>query len=51
MLFIGDDSAENHHDIEVVGGDGSVLARRRLPEGFEGITSLHALIATHMPEK
>ena len=30
---------------------GSVLARRRLPEGFDGIAALHALIATHLPEE
>ena len=29
---------------------GSVLARRRLPEGLEGVTRLHALIAEQMPE-
>ena len=30
-------------------GDGRRLARARLPEGLEGITRLHALIAEHMP--
>ena len=29
---------------------GTVLARRRLPEGLEGVTRLHALIAEQMPE-
>ena len=34
MLFIGDDWAEAHHDIELVRtAQGRVLARRRLPEG------------------
>lgn len=51
MLFVGDDWAEDHHDVEVVDGRGSVLARRRLPEGFEGIAALHALIATHLPDE
>src|SRR5918994_2021266 len=51
MLFVGDDWAEDHHDVEVVDGRGSVLARRRLPEGFEGIAALHTLIATHLPDE
>ena len=51
MLFLGDDWAEDHHDVEVVDDQGSVLARRRLPEGFDGIAALHALIATHLPEE
>ncbi len=50
MLFIGDDWAEDHHDVELVDDDGQVLARRRLPEGIGGIAGLHALIADHLPE-
>ena len=50
MLFVGDDWAEDHHDVEVVDGTGRTLARRRLPEGLEGITRLHALIGEHLPE-
>ena len=49
MLFVGDDWAEDHHDIEIVDDTGQVLTRRRLPEGLEGITRLHALIAERMP--
>ncbi len=49
MLFIGDDWAEDHHDIEVEDEDGRRLARARLPEGLEGITRLHALVAEHAP--
>jgi len=33
MLFVGDDWAEGHHDIEIVDDDGKTLVRRRLPEG------------------
>ena len=44
MLFVGDDWAEDHHDIEVQDEHGRVLARARLPEGIAGITRLHALI-------
>ena len=50
MLFIGDDWAEDHHDIELVDDDGRVLARRRFPEGIEGVAGLHALVAEHLPE-
>ena len=38
MLFIGDDWAEAHHDIEIEDDSGRLLARRRLPEGLAGIT-------------
>ena len=48
MLFIGDDWAEAHHDIEIEDEAGRVLARRRLPEGLAGITMLHELVAEHL---
>ena len=51
MLFVGDDWAEDHHDVEIVDEAGRVLARRRLPEGLDGITRLHALIAERLPEE
>ena len=50
MLFVGDDWAEDHHDIEIVDEAGRVLTRRRLPEGLEGVTRLHALVAEQMPD-
>lgn len=50
MLFVGDDWAEDHHDVELVDEAGRTLARRRFPEGLDGITRLHALIAEHLPE-
>lgn len=50
MLFIGNDWAEAHHDIELVDEDGQRLARRRLSEGVEGLAALHALIADHLAE-
>jgi transposase len=49
LIWVGDDWAEDHHDVEIQGEDGRRLARARLPEGLEGITRLHALIAEHMP--
>ncbi len=48
MLFVGDDWAEAHHDIEIVDETGRRLARRRLPEGIVGIAGLHALVADHL---
>ena len=45
MLFVGDDWAEAHHDIEVQDDQGRVLARRRLPEGLDGMARLHQLLA------
>jgi transposase len=50
VLFIGDDWAEAHHDVEIVDETGRRLARRRLPEGIEGLAGLHALIADHLAE-
>ena len=51
MLFVGDDWAEAHHDVEIVNEDGKVLARKRLPEGVAGIEALHALIADHLGDE
>jgi transposase len=50
VLFIGDDWAEAHHDIELVDEDGHRLARRRLPEGVDGLAALHALVADHLED-
>jgi transposase len=50
MLFVGDDWAEDHHDVEVVDETGRTLARRRFPEGLDGITRLHGLIGEFLPE-
>jgi hypothetical protein len=43
-LLVGDDWAQDHHDIEVMDEAGTVLARRRLPEGPAGIGQFHELI-------
>jgi transposase len=50
VLFIGDDWAEAHHDIEIEDEDGRRLIRRRLPEGVAGLEALHGLIADHLAE-
>ena len=49
-LFVGDDWAEDHHDIEVMTGAGKVLAKKRLPEGVAGIAQLHELIGRCLGE-
>ncbi len=48
-LCVGDDWAEDHHDIEVMDEAGKVLARKRLPEGVAGIGQLHDLIGRFLP--
>ena len=47
MIFVGDDWAEDHHDVYLMDEAGTRLAARRLPEGMTGIRGLHELIATH----
>src|SRR5271157_5373878 len=49
-LFVGDDWAEDHHDVEVMDEAGRVLAKRRLPEGVAGIAQLHELVGRYLPE-
>jgi transposase len=49
-LFVGDDWAEDHHDVEVMTETGKVLAKRRLPEGAAGMAQLHELIGRFLPE-
>ena len=44
-LFMGDDWAEDHHDVEVMDASGRRLAKARLPEGVAGMARLHAVIA------
>ncbi|MFL6097422.1 MAG: IS110 family transposase [Blastococcus sp.] len=51
MLFVGDDWAEDHHDIEVQDEDGRRLARARLPEGIAGLSRLHELLAEHLTDE
>jgi transposase len=47
MLFVGDDWAEDHHDVYLMNDTGDKRASRRLPEGLAGIGRLHVLIAEH----
>jgi len=50
MIFVGDDWAEAHHDVHVMDETGKPLARRRLPEGLEGIGSFHDLIGGYVDD-
>lgn len=47
MLFVGDDWAEDHHDVYLMNEAGERLVSRRLPEGLAGVRVLHELIAEH----
>jgi transposase len=50
LLFVGDDWAEDHHDVELLDDTGRRVARARLPEGMAGMTRLHAMIGEHLDE-
>ena len=47
-LFVGDDWAEDHHDVEVMDEAGRVLGRARLPEGVAGMARLHELTGARL---
>lgn len=46
-IFVGIDWAEEHHDVCVLDREGAVLASRRIPDGLEGVATLHGLLADH----
>jgi len=50
LLFVGDDWAEAHHDVEVMDATGRRLAKARLPEGVAGMARLHAMIGEQLGE-
>jgi transposase len=50
VLFVGDDWAEDHHDVELQDETGRRLARARLPEGIAGVARLHELIGEFLAE-
>jgi Transposase/Transposase IS116/IS110/IS902 family len=50
MLLVGDDWAEDHHDVELMDQAGRTLARARLPEGAAGMARLHAMIGEQLGE-
>jgi transposase len=50
LLFVGDDWAEDHHDVEVQDEAGRRLGRARLPEGVAGVSGLHELVGRFVGE-
>jgi transposase len=50
LIFVGDDWAEDHHDVHLMDTDGVKLASRRLPEGLAGIRKFHELVSGHAEE-
>jgi transposase len=50
LLFVGDDWAEAHHDVELMDAAGRALAKARLPEGVAGMARLHTMIAEQLGE-
>ena len=50
MLFVGDDWAEDHHDVEIQDGSGRALKKARLSEGVAGVSGLHELLAALLPD-
>jgi hypothetical protein len=49
-LFVGDDWAQDHHDVELMDAGGRVLAKRRLPGGVAGMARLHELVGQQLGE-
>jgi transposase len=50
-LFVGDDWAEAHHDVELMDVSGRRLAKARLPEGVAGMARLHSMIGEQLGEE
>jgi len=49
-IYVGIDWAEAYHDICVLDETGTVLIKRRIADGLEGVGQLHALVADHASE-
>lgn len=47
LIFVGNDWAEDHHDIHVMNEQGTRVAARRFAEGVAGLSAFHALLAEH----
>jgi transposase len=50
VLFVGDDWAEDHHDIEIQDSEGRVVRAARVAEGVAGLARLHELIAEFLAD-
>ncbi|MFB9837969.1 IS110 family transposase [Actinoallomurus acaciae] len=49
-MYVGDEWAEAHHDVELMDVSGRRLAKARLPEGVAGMARLHAMIGEQLGE-
>ena len=49
-LFVGDDWAKDHHDVELMDAAGRKLAGARLLEGVAGMARLHVMIGEQLGE-
>ena len=49
-VFVGQDWAEDHHDVHVEDDAGRRLGSGRLPDGVEGVARFHELVAGHSDE-
>lgn len=47
VVFVGNDWADDHHDVCVMDIEGTVLAERRFSEGLAGMSGLQELVAAH----
>jgi transposase len=50
VLFVGDDWAEDHHDVEVQDEHGRAVRIARLSEGVDGMSRFHELVAGFLPD-
>jgi transposase len=50
VLFVGDDWAEDHHDVEVQDEHGRAMRTARLPEGVDGMARFHELVGRFLPD-
>jgi transposase len=50
LLFVGDDWAEDHHDVEIQDEQGQTLKTARLAEGMAGMARFHELAASLLPD-
>ena len=48
QVFVGRAWAEDHHHVDLVDAVAKRLARARLPEGDEGMSRFHELVAEHV---
>jgi transposase len=50
VLFVGDDWAEDHHDVAVQDEHGRAVRTARLPEGVDGMARFHELVGRFLPD-